>query len=114
MATVASTGRRVAAEVGPFRNEPATDFSKAENARRMRDAIERVRAELGREYDLVIGDRMLRTEQKIRSTNPARPSEVVGIHQRAGAEHVEPAMKAALAAFETWKFVSAEERCNLI
>ena len=34
--------------------------------------------------------------------NPAKPSEVVGIHQKAGAEHVEPAMQAALHAFESW------------
>ena len=114
MATVVTAGRQARTEVGPFRNEPAVDFSRPENARRMRDAIEKVRAELGREYDLVIGDRMVRTEQKIRSTNPARPAELVGLHQRAGAEHVEPAMKAALAAFETWKFVPAEERCQLI
>jgi 1-pyrroline-5-carboxylate dehydrogenase len=106
MATVVTTGKHARTDVGPFRNEPATDFSRQENARRMRDAIEKVRAELGREYDLAIGDRQLRTEQKIRSTNPARPSELVGLHQRAGAEHVEPAMKAALAAFETWKFTS--------
>jgi 1-pyrroline-5-carboxylate dehydrogenase len=114
MATVVSPGRQPRTDVGPFRNEPATDFSRPENARRMRDAIEKVRAELGREYDLVIGDRMLRTEQKIRSTNPARPSELIGLHQRAGAEHVEPAMKAALAAFETWKFAPIEQRTDLI
>jgi 1-pyrroline-5-carboxylate dehydrogenase len=114
MATVVTAGKHARTDVGPFRNEPATDFSRQENARRMRDAIERVRAELGREYDLAIGDRQLRTEQKIRSTNPARPSELVGLHQRAGAEHVEPAMKAALAAFETWKTTSVEERTDLI
>jgi len=111
MATVVAPGKQT---VASFRNEPATDFTKQENARRMRDAIEKVRSELGREYDLVIGDKMLRTEQKIRSTNPARSSELVGLHQRAGAEHVEPAMKAALDAFETWKFASVENRTGLV
>ena len=99
---------------GPFRNEPLTDFSADDNARQMRLAIERVRAELGREYDLVIGGRRIKTQGKIRSLNPAKPSEVVGIHQKAEREHAEPAVQAALAAFEHWKYVPVEERASLL
>ena len=98
----------------PFRNEPPVDFTKSENARRMRAALDRVRGQLGREYDLVIGGHRVRTAEKIRSLNPARPSEVVGIHQKAGKEHVEPAMQAALKAFESWSRTSWEERVGLL
>src|SRR6266545_240131 len=87
----------------PFANEPLSNYRNEENARGMREAIAKVRTQLGLEYDLVIGGRRIKTAEKIRSINPAKPSEVVGIHQKAGAEHVEPAMQAALAAFETWK-----------
>ncbi len=104
----------VPSSVAPFRNEPAVDFTKPENVRRMREALERVRGELGREYDLVIGGKRVRTEKKIRSLNPARPAELVGLHQKAGAEHVGPAMTAALTAFASWKHVPAEERAGLI
>ena len=45
----------IAAESGLFQNEPAVDFGREENAQNMRRALERVRSELGREYDLVIG-----------------------------------------------------------
>jgi 1-pyrroline-5-carboxylate dehydrogenase len=99
---------------GPFRNEPAVDFTKEENARRMRTAIEKVRAQLGREYDLVIGGKRSRTAEKIKSLNPARPSEVVGIHQKASRDHVEPAIQAALKAFESWSRTSVEERASLV
>jgi len=99
---------------GSFRNEPLTDFSRDENARAQRRALEKVRAELGREYDLVIGDKQIRTTGKIKSLNPGKPSEVVGIHQKAEREHGEPAMQAALAAFETWKRVPVEERASLL
>jgi 1-pyrroline-5-carboxylate dehydrogenase len=100
---------------GPFRNEPLIDFSKDEkSARAMRAAIEKVRAELGREYDLIIGGKRVRTSDKIRSLNPAHPSQVVGIHQKAGREHAEPAMEAALAAFAHWKNTSVEERASLL
>jgi 1-pyrroline-5-carboxylate dehydrogenase len=112
MATVEATPRRAA--VHPFRNEPAVDFTKDANVRKMRAAIEKVRTELGREYDLIIGGRRVRTEKKIRSINPARPSELVGLHQRAGAEHVEPAMQAALTAYESWSRVALEERAALL
>ena len=99
---------------GPFRNEPMLDFSRAENARALRAAIEQVRGQLGREYDLIIGGKRIRTQEKIRSINPARPSQLVGLHQKAGAEHVEPAMQAALQAFESWKNTAVEERASLL
>ena len=99
---------------GAFRNEPLTDFTHDDNIRAMRNAIEKVRAQLGREYDLVIGGKRIRTTGKIKSLNPAKPSEVVGIHQKAEREHAEPAMQAALAAFETWKRVPVAERASLL
>src|SRR5215813_10243689 len=98
----------------PFASEPFTDFSKEENARKMRAAIEKVRGQLGREYDLIIGGKHIKTQDKIKSLNPAKPSEVVGIHQKAGKEHVEPAMQAALQAFEQWRKTSFEERASLL
>ena len=81
---------------GPFVNEPMIDFSRDENARRMRGAIAQVRSQMGHEHELGIGGKRVRTQQKIHSLNPACPSEVVGIHQDAGIAEVEPAMQAAL------------------
>ncbi len=108
--TPAREGTRIAATINnariptTFKNEPSVDFSNPENTRRMRAAIEKVRNELGREYDLVIGGRRVKTDEKTQSLNPAKPSEVVGMFSTAGAAEVEPAMQAALKAFETWKY----------
>ena len=99
---------------GPFRNEPPTNFSKSEVVRQMRAALERVRGQLGREYELIVGGHRLRTAEKIYSLNPARPSEVVGIHQKAGHNEVEPAMKAALSAFESWSRAPLETRVEVL
>ncbi len=118
--TPAREGTRNAATINnariptEFKNEPSIDWSNPENTRRMRSAIEKVRGELGREYDLVIGGRRVKTAEKTESLNPAKPSEVVGIHQTAGAAEVEPAMQAALKAFDTWKHSSVEERTSLL
>ncbi|MGA2535786.1 MAG: aldehyde dehydrogenase family protein, partial [Terracidiphilus sp.] len=99
---------------GGFANEPFVDFKTPENARAMQAALEQVAGQLGREYDLIIGGRSLKTEGKIRSLNPARPAQVVGVHQKAGAEHAEQAMQAALEAYETWSRTSTGQRVSLL
>ncbi len=98
----------------PFVNEEFVDFNSIENKRAMRTALAEVESQLAREYDLVIGGRRLRTEGKIISTNPARPAQVVGIHQRAGTEHVQQAIDAAQAAFSSWRYASAADRSGLL
>jgi 1-pyrroline-5-carboxylate dehydrogenase len=98
----------------PFTNEPFVDFTQPENKRRMQAAIADVQNKLGREYDIVIGGKRIKTKGKIMSMNPARPAEVIGVHQRAGVEHVEPAMQAAQAAFQTWSKVPVAERADLL
>jgi 1-pyrroline-5-carboxylate dehydrogenase len=98
----------------PFTNEEFVDFTTPENKRAMQAALTEVESNLGHEYDLVIGGRRLRTADKIVSVNPARPSQVIGIHQKAEAEHAEEAMQAAQAAFLTWSRTPVAERAALL
>ncbi len=115
MATVSlPTEIQPRAPQGVFRNEPFTDFKAPENIRKMKEALELVGSQLGSEYALIIGGHRIRTEGKIHSLNPARPSQVVGLHAKAGGEHAEPAMQAALRAFEQWSRASVGERSSLL
>src|SRR3974390_238537 len=115
MATLEAPVRpRTSLHAGSFVTEPFYDFRHDENARRMRAAIAKVRSQLGREYDLIIGGKRVKTADKIKSLNPAKPSEIVGIHQKAGKEQVEPAMNAALKAFQSWSRTGVEERTGLL
>jgi 1-pyrroline-5-carboxylate dehydrogenase len=115
MATVSlPTEIQPRAPQGAFKNEPFTDFKAPENSRKMKEALELVRGQLGREYRLIIGGHRVTTEGKIRSLDPSRPSQVVGVHQKAGAEHAEQAMQAALRAFELWSRASTGERTSLL
>ncbi len=98
----------------PFVNEPFTNFADPAQAGAMREALRLVGAQLGREYALVIGGRRVETAGKIRSLDPARPARVVGVHQKAEAEHAPQAMEAALAAFESWSRTTAEVRAALL
>src|SRR5882757_8587302 len=98
----------------PFVNEPFVDFTTAENERAMRDALGRVESMLGLEYDNVIGGRRVKTEGKIVSVNPARPAQVIGVHQRAEASLAEQAVQAALTALPAWSRTPATERAALL
>lgn len=98
----------------PFQNEPFLDFTDPENRRRMEAAIADVESRLGAQYDLVIGGRRVRSSGTIVSVNPARPSQVVGVHARAELEHVEPAIEAAEQALATWGRTTVEERADLL
>ena len=102
------------AALSPFETELFVDFTKPQNKAAMEEALATVQAELGREYDLVIGGKRLRTAGKIVSTNPANPSQVVGIHQRGAAEHVEEAMAAAQSAFAGWSRTPLPDRVQLL
>jgi 1-pyrroline-5-carboxylate dehydrogenase len=83
-----------------FRNERYTDFSQPENRRQMEEALADVRSLLGREYDLIIGGERVRTPEKLKSVNPARPSELVGLHQKATPELANRAIETAWANFQ--------------
>jgi 1-pyrroline-5-carboxylate dehydrogenase len=98
----------------PFTNEPFTDFTTAENRRAMLAALDRVRGELGRSYDLVIGGSEVRTATSFDSVNPARPTEVVGRHFAAGRAEAEAAVGVALKAFPGWSRTPAAERVALL
>jgi len=99
---------------GEFVNQPPVDFKAAENSQKMQAALDLVAGQLGREYSLIIAGQRLTTEEKIRSVNPARPAQLVGLHQKSGAGHAEAAMTAALSAFDSWSRTSTEERVSLL
>ncbi len=102
------------AQLPAFVNEPFYDFSDADHKRDMQAALAAVAAELGHEYDLVIAGHRIRTGDKLTSTNPARPAQVVGIHQLAEAEHAPAAVAAAVAAFATWSRSPLQQRVDLL
>lgn len=97
-----------------FKNEPLTDFSKPANRKGMEKALAKVRAELGKEYPLVIGGEEITTQDKLYSYNPAKPSEVVGIFSKANQELANKAVETAAAVFETWKKVPAKKRADYL
>jgi len=96
-----------------FRNEPLIDFSVEANRRDMEAALRAAATEVGREFPLLIDGREVRTEKTFRSHNPSQAEQVVAVIHQAGPEEVEAAARAALTAFEAWRWVPAEEKAAL-
>ncbi|MBM4160266.1 MAG: L-glutamate gamma-semialdehyde dehydrogenase [Ignavibacteria bacterium] len=97
-----------------FKNEPLTDFSKPVNRKAMEQALAKVRSMFGKEYPIVIGGEEIFTGSKLNSLNPSRPSEVVGVFQKADAGLASRAIETAAAKFEEWKWVDPRKRADYL
>ncbi len=104
----------MAPEIAAFRNEPYTDFTQPGNRQGMEAALKKVRGQLGREYDLLIGGERIRCEAKLKSTNPSAPDELVGLHQKATVELANRAVETAYKNFGSWSKTPAEKRVEIL
>lgn len=105
----------VARAVPPgFENEPVHRFTGLAERERFAAAIVQVRAEIGREYPLLIDGYEVMPEDRIVSTNPARPAEVVGRVASATTHHAEAAVRSALVAFPAWSELTARVRADYL
>jgi RHH-type transcriptional regulator, proline utilization regulon repressor / proline dehydrogenase / delta 1-pyrroline-5-carboxylate dehydrogenase len=98
----------------PFRNEPPTDFTKAEARERMRRALDEVRKRMPFSCALVIGAQHVRTEQMLESNDPSEKSRTVGQTSRAIAEHASAAVAVAREAFAGWSATPARARADVL
>jgi 1-pyrroline-5-carboxylate dehydrogenase len=101
-------------KLSEFRNEPLTDFTKPQNRTAMEKALEKVKAEFGREYPLVIGGQRITGLKTFDSTNPSRKGQLLGKFQKGTRAHVEQAIDAAWKAFESWKRAPVSVRAGLL
>jgi len=97
-----------------YQTEVFTNFSKEENINLYHKGIDTVKSYLGRSYDLVIDGKRIKTDKQMKSINPSKHSEVIGTISQASIEHANLALNVALKAFESWKFVKAEVRADVL
>ncbi len=97
-----------------FRNEPVTDFSKAENRQKIGAALITARKKLGGKYPLFIGDKEVFSEIETRSTNPAEPGEIVGRISSASQNDAENSIRQAITAYASWRKTSPESRAGYL
>jgi 1-pyrroline-5-carboxylate dehydrogenase len=97
-----------------FKNEPLTDFSKPAQRKAMEKALVKVRSEFSKEYPIVIGGEEIRMNEKFNSFNPSKPSQSVGVFQKANVDLANKAVEAAAATFEKWKWTEPKKRAEYL
>jgi len=101
-------------QIAPFTNESYTDFANPKNAAAAQSALAKARSQLGKEYDLPIAGERRKSAAKLKSFNPSKPSEIVGIHQSGSEQDARDAVEAAYAYFPVWSQVPAAERAGFL
>jgi 1-pyrroline-5-carboxylate dehydrogenase len=86
------------------------DFSKPEARAAYEQALAAVRATFGTEYPLVIGGERLKGGRTFDSTNPSKPTEVLGRFQAGTTEQANRAIEVAYETFRSWSQVPPAER----
>jgi 1-pyrroline-5-carboxylate dehydrogenase len=86
------------------------DYSKSEHRASYEKAIADIRSTAGQEYPLVIGGQRLKGSKTFDSTNPSKPSEVLGRFQSGTKEQAAQAVEVAFETFKSWSRVPAAER----
>ena len=100
--------------VPSFANEPPADFTSSSVRKKMAQALQSVRSKFGHSYPSIIAGRPRISGELIRSVNPARPDEIVGLISTAAAGDVVDAVAAAKRSFADWSKAPGEDRCRLI
>ncbi|MWC26613.1 L-glutamate gamma-semialdehyde dehydrogenase [Paenibacillus sp. MMS18-CY102] len=100
--------------MGPFSNEPMTDFSVVDNRRALEAALSDIKRQYGNAYPLLIGGRTITSESMKPSVNPARHGETVGLVAQADRKRAVEAIDVAAAAFERWKRVLPSARARTL
>ncbi len=98
----------------PFRNEPLLDFSNDTDRTAMSSALDQVRANLGRDWPMVIGGAPEIGDRWIESRNPAHPDMLVGRVAAATGRHASRAIECAGEAQAEWRRTDPDERARIL
>lgn len=98
----------------PYKPEEYLNFADPAIAAQQKAALDKVRAQFGKEYPNIIDGKEITTAQKLASINPSHLSETIGTFQLSSQADAEQALNAAWKAFESWKNVPAQERAEYL
>ena len=97
-----------------FPNHPPTDFADAKNREAMQRALAEVKTKLGRHFPLVIADRPIETDERLKSVDPSFKDRVVGYVASATIADADKAVNAAKQAFTGWAAMPAAKRADFL
>lgn len=97
-----------------YRNEPFTDFTNLNNQEAMKEALDKVKQQLGAIYPLVIGGKKITTEKLSKSINPGQLDQIIGSVSQANQDLAVQAIETAYETFQVWQHVDPEERAGYL
>ncbi len=97
-----------------FTNERLTDFHLPAETAKLRAALDKVSAELGQWYPLMLGGRPYQTDALFQSLNPCRHQQVVGSVAQGDSQAAEAALTAAWKAYRDWSRVPWQARADCL
>ncbi|MFA7467849.1 MAG: bifunctional proline dehydrogenase/L-glutamate gamma-semialdehyde dehydrogenase [Desulfotomaculaceae bacterium] len=97
-----------------FRNLSIYDWTIEQTRREFTGALQGLRAKLGAQVPLYIGGHEVKTGREIVSTNPNKPTEVIGSVSSAGQAEAEQAITAARIAFPAWRDIEPRQRAEYL
>lgn len=97
-----------------FRNESMRDFARLAHRQHFGEALERVKASLGKTYHPIINGESVTSEQTLKSIDPSKTDRVVGQVVLATREQAEQAINIAHKYKHTWAKTSVDKRAGLV
>lgn len=97
-----------------FINAADTDYAVVAHRQEIRQALAKVRQELGQSYAPLINGQPATTITSINSVNPSQSSEVIGQVGLISIKQADQAIAAAKAAFPAWKRTPVQERAAIL
>ena len=101
-------------EVPGFENVPPLDWSLRESREKFAKALQEVRGRFPFRIPLFVGGQVIDTEKTIRSVNPNRPEEDVGLVASGAPEQARSAIAAAKTAFPGWRDAGPKSRAQFL
>ncbi|MCX6366585.1 MAG: proline dehydrogenase family protein [Armatimonadetes bacterium] len=96
-----------------FTNNPEVDFAIPENQKKMQEALDKIKADLGFSVPIVINGKR-ETGTIVERLDPSETAVVASKAHFASVAQAEQALAAASAAFPSWRDVSVKERAELL
>ncbi len=97
-----------------FRNEPFTDFTRAEERSAFEAALTKVDRQKGVEVPVVVGGRRFKTGRLLENRNPSDRSEILSRHHLADRKLALKAVDAAVKAQRSWAELPPRERASVL
>jgi len=97
-----------------FYNETEIDFSKEEHLAKIKAAFAKIEKSKNEVYPLVIDGERITAQELMKSVNPAKKEEIVGLISKADKKQAEAAVESSFNVYKSWRNTAVAERIDKV